>query len=169
MRISSVELIEINLPLVHFFETSFGRTYERRIILVRVTDADGAEGWGEITCGERPGYSSEWTGSAWVTVEKILAPMVLGREFERAANVFALMSRVRGHRMAKAGIEMAVWDLEAKRLGIPLWRQQKTGGDRNEQVWIRDPDENRIEVMEMVPHSKQNEAIARFKQETTVA
>jgi lactoylglutathione lyase len=58
---------------------------------------------------------------------------------------------------------------EMERLGIPLWRQRKTGGDRNEQVWIRDPDENRIEVMEMVSHSKQNEAIARFKQETTAA
>ena len=53
--IQSVELIEINMPLVHFFETSFGRTYERRIILVRVEDADGGEGWGEVTCGESPG------------------------------------------------------------------------------------------------------------------
>ena len=58
LKISSVELIEINLPLVHFFETSFGRTYERRIILVRVEDADGAEGWGEVTCGEKIGRAS---------------------------------------------------------------------------------------------------------------
>ena len=52
LTIRSIELTEINLPLVHFFETSFGRTYERRIILIRVEDSDGAEGWGEITCGE---------------------------------------------------------------------------------------------------------------------
>ena len=86
--ISTIELIEINLPLVHFFETSFGRTYERRIILVRVADTDGAEGWGEVTCGEIPSYSSEWTDSAWVTIEKILAPMAVGREFEAAADVW---------------------------------------------------------------------------------
>ena len=122
LNIRSIELIEINLPLVHFFETSFGRTYERRIILVRVEDADGAEGWGEITCGETPGYSDEWTDSAWVTSEKILAPMVVGKDVENASAIFDLMKRARGHRMAKSGIETACWDLEAKKLGVPLWR-----------------------------------------------
>ena len=122
LKISSIELTEINLPLVHFFETSFGRTYERRIILVRVEDPDGAIGWGEITCGESPGYSDEWTDSAWVTVEKILAPMVVGQEVEKAADVWNLMKWARGHRMSKAGIETACWDLEAKKLGVPLWK-----------------------------------------------
>ena len=122
LNIRSVELIEINLPLVYFFETSFGRTYERRIILVRVEDVDGSEGWGEITCGESPGYSDEWTDSAWVTAEKILAPMVVGKEVEKAADVWNLMIWARGHRMAKSGIETACWDLEAKKLGVPLWR-----------------------------------------------
>lgn len=122
LNITSIELIEINLPLVHFFETSFGRTYERRIILVRVSDADGAEGWGEITCGEGPGYSDEWTDSAWVTAEHILAPMVVGKEVESAAEIWRLMKWVRGHRMAKSGIETACWDLEAKKLEVPLWR-----------------------------------------------
>jgi len=122
LTIKSVELTEINLPLVHFFETSFGRTYERRIILVRVEDADGAEGWGEITCGEVPGYSDEWTDSAWVTAEKILAPMVVGKEVADASQIFDLMRRARGHRMSKAGIETACWDLEAKKLGVPLWK-----------------------------------------------
>ncbi len=122
MQIRTIELTEITLPLVHFFETSFGRTYERRIILVRVEDIDGATGWGEITCGESPGYSDEWTDSAWVTAEKILAPMVVGREFESAANVWDAMKWARGHRMAKAGIETACWDLEAKKLGVPLWK-----------------------------------------------
>ncbi len=122
LAIRSIELIEINLPLVHFFETSFGRTYERRIILVRVEDGDGAEGWGEITCGETPGYSDEWTDSAWVTAEKILAPMIVGKQVASAADVWPLMSWVRGHRMAKSGIETACWDLEAKKLGVPLWR-----------------------------------------------
>ncbi len=122
MQIKSIELTEINLPLVHFFETSFGRTYERRIILVRVEDTDGAEGWGEVTCGEVPGYSDEWTDSAWVTAERILAPMVVGREVGSAADIWGLMKWARGHRMAKSGIETACWDLEAKKLGVPLWR-----------------------------------------------
>jgi len=128
--IRSIEITEINLPLVHFFETSFGRTYERRIILARVVDADEAEGWGEVTCGETPSYSSEWTDSAWVTIEKILAPMVVGREFAAAANVWDSFAKVRGHRMAKAAIETACWDLEAKKLGVPLWRH--LGGTRTE-------------------------------------
>jgi O-succinylbenzoate synthase len=122
MKIKSIELTEINLPLVHFFETSFGRTYERRIILVRVEDADGATGWGEITCGEVPGYSDEWTDSAWATAEKILAPMVVGRDVGDASQIFDLMKKARGHRMSKSGIETACWDLEAKKLGVPLWR-----------------------------------------------
>jgi len=129
-KLRSIELIEINLPLVHFFETSFGRTYERRIILVRIEDADGGEGWGEITCGETPSYSDEWTDSAWVTAEKILAPMVVSKEFNAAADVWEAMKKVRGHRMSKAGIETACWDLEAKKLDVPLWRH--LGGVRNE-------------------------------------
>lgn len=128
--IRSIELIEINIPLVHFFETSFGRTSERRIILIRVEDSDGAEGWGEVACGETPSYSDEWTDSAWVTLEKILAPMVVGKTFEKAADVWDVFTKVRGHRMSKAAIETACWDLEAKKLGVPLWRH--IGGTQNE-------------------------------------
>ncbi len=130
MIIESIELREIRLPLVHFFETSFGRTTERRIVLARVTDSDGAEGWGECTCGEGPFYSDEWTETAWTTLHDFLAPMVLGKKLETAAHAFAVMRPVRGHRMAKATIENACWDLEAKKLGVPLWRH--LGGTRNE-------------------------------------
>ena len=122
MQIKTIELIEIPLPLVHFFETSFGRTYERRIVLARVVDADGAEGWGECTCGEGPFYSDEWTDSAWETLKTWLAPMVLGREVKGASDIYSLMRAVRGHRMAKATIETACWDLEAKKAGVPLWK-----------------------------------------------
>lgn len=122
MKIKSIELIEINLPLVHFFETSFGRTYERRIILTRVEDTAGNEGWGECTAGEEPGYSEEWTESCWWVMKDILAPMVIGKEVESAADIWGLMKQVRGNRMAKAAIETACWDLEAKKLNVPLWR-----------------------------------------------
>ena len=122
MIITSVELREIRLPLVHFFETSFGRTTERRILLVRVTDKDGAEGWGECTAGEGPFYSDEWTETAWETIRHFLAPMVVGKTLARAAEAGELMAAVRGHRMAKAAIETACWDLEARKAEVPLWK-----------------------------------------------
>lgn len=122
MLISRIELREINLPLIHFFETSFGRTTTRRIILVRVAESDGAEGWGECTAGEGPFYSEEWAETAWPTLKEFLASMVVGKQIDKAASVFDLMKRVRGHRMAKAAIETACWDLEARRAGQPLWR-----------------------------------------------
>lgn len=130
MIISAVELREIRLPLIHFFETSFGRTTERRIVLVRIVDQDGAEGWGECTAGEGPFYSDEWTDGAWSTLKEFLAPMVIGRELERAADAWSVMKPVRGHRMAKATIETACWDLEARRAGKPLW--QHLGGVQSE-------------------------------------
>ena len=130
MIISSVELREIRLPLIHFFETSFGRTTERHIVLVRVRDKDGGEGWGECTAGEGPFYSDEWTEGAWATLREFLAPMVVGQELNGAGNAWSLMKPVRGHRMAKATIETACWDLEAKRAGKPLW--QYLGGVQKE-------------------------------------
>jgi len=130
MQIESVELIEINLPLVNFFETSFGRTYERRIILTCVRDSEGAEGWGECSAGETPSYCEEWTESAWAVLEQVLAPNVIGKEFEKAENVWDSMKRIRGNRMAKAAIETACWDLEAKKLNVPLWKH--LGGENRE-------------------------------------
>lgn len=130
MNIVKIETREIRLRLVNFFETSFGRTIERRIMLVRVFDRDGAEGWGECTTGEGPFYNEEWIDGAWEVTRAFLAPMVLGREVGRASDIWSHMSRVRGNRMAKAAIETACWDLEAKRAGVPLWRH--LGGVRDE-------------------------------------
>jgi O-succinylbenzoate synthase len=130
LLIQSIELREIRLPLIHFFETSFGRTTGRRIVLARITGANGVEGWGECTAGEGPFYSDEWTDTAWTTLREFLAPMVIGKEVESAAQVFPLMKPVRGHRMAKATIETACWDLEAKSAGVPLWKH--LGGNRPE-------------------------------------
>jgi O-succinylbenzoate synthase len=149
--IASVELREIRLPLVHFFETSFGRTTERRIVLVRVVDTEGAEGWGECTAGEGPFYCEEWTESAWNTLQTYLAPMVLGCEVERAAEVFSLMKAVRGNRMAKAALETACWDLEAKRASLPLWKH--LGGVQREiacgvSIGIQDSSEELLEKIE---------------------
>ena len=130
MRIATIELREIRLPLVHFFETSFGRTTERRILLVRVTDGEGAEGWGECTAGEGPFYCEEWVDGAWAVIKSYFAPMVAGREVAEPGEVFPLMKAVRGNRMAKAAVETACWDLAARRAILPLW--QMLGGTRRE-------------------------------------
>ncbi|HYP52232.1 MAG TPA: o-succinylbenzoate synthase [Pyrinomonadaceae bacterium] len=151
MRITHIELREIRLSLVHFFETSFGRTTERRIALVRAVDEDGAEGWGECTAGEGPFYSEEWVESAWVVIRDYLAPMTLGREVAGAAEVSDLMRSVRGNRMAKAAIETAAWDLEARKLGVPRWKH--LGGVRAEvacvvSIGIQDSVESLLEKIE---------------------
>ena len=129
MKIESVTLREIHMPLVHFFETSFGRVYGRRILLVSV-DADGVRGWGECVAGEDPFYSSEWTETAWLTIKRYLAPALLKSEVHSGRDCAALFARVRGHRMAKAGLENAVWDAEARQKQQPLWKL--LGGSRRE-------------------------------------
>jgi O-succinylbenzoate synthase len=129
LKVEAITLREIRMPLVHFFETSFGRTYSRRILLVTV-HCDGVDGWAESVAGEDPYYSSEWTESAWPTIRQHLAPAVLGRSLNSARESAPLMAKVRGHRMAKAAVENALWDAEAKQRKQPLWKL--LGGTRHE-------------------------------------
>ena len=129
MKIEAVTLREIHMPLVHFFETSFGRTYSRRILLVTV-HGEGADGWGECVAGEDPFYSSEWIESAWPTLTKYLIPTLLGQRLESGRACPALLKRVTGHRMAKAALENALWDMEAIQKQQPLWKL--LGGTRSE-------------------------------------
>jgi O-succinylbenzoate synthase len=130
IRIDRITLREIRMPLVHFFETSFGRTTERRIVLVEVS-SDGLSGWGEVTCGENPFYNEEWTESAWPLLRDYVAPRVLRHTFECAADVGARSAHIRGHLMTRGGLEVAVWDLEARMFGKPLY-QHIGGGARRE-------------------------------------
>jgi o-succinylbenzoate synthase len=118
------------MPLVHFFETSFGRTTERQMVLVEVA-CGGVSGWGECTAGETPFYNEEWTDSAWLLLRDFVAPRVLNYSFESAADVDARTKHIRGHNMARGGLEVAVWDLEARMLGRPLY-QHIGGGARRE-------------------------------------
>jgi o-succinylbenzoate synthase len=121
MKIESLTLREIQMPLVHFFETSFGRLYHRRILLLTV-QCEGVSGWGECVAGEDPFYSSEWIEPAWSTIKHYLAPAVLGRTVTAAHESAGLVARIRGHRMAKAAIENALWDAEAIQKQQPLWK-----------------------------------------------
>ncbi len=129
MRIEAITLREIRMPLVDFFETSFGRTTERRILLVTV-HCEGVDGWGECTAGEHPFYCEESTDTAWYVLREYLAPAFAGRELESGREAAFRMPAVRGHRMAKAALENAVWDAEAQVKQVPLWKL--VGGTRKE-------------------------------------
>ena len=129
MQIESITIRELHMPLVHFFETSFGRTTERRIMLVEL-QLDGVTAWGECVAGEHPYYSEESIGTAWYAISEELAPALLNREIESGRHVPPLLRRVRGHRMAKAALENAVWDAEAQIKSVPLWKL--LGGTRKE-------------------------------------
>jgi O-succinylbenzoate synthase len=129
MKVEAITLREIQMPLVNFFETSFGRIYSRQILLITI-HSEGVKGWGESVAAEDPFYSSEWIESAWPTITRYLAPAILGRNLETARECPALFARVRGHRMAKAALENALWDIEAKQKQQPLWKL--LGGTRRE-------------------------------------
>ena len=121
MRIERIELRLLRLPLVRFFETSFGRIHERPFLVVTVSGG-GVEGVGECVADANPFYSSETTRTAWHIIAEFVAPLVLGREFAHPSEIFAALHGIRGHNMAKAAVEMAAWDLFARQQGQPLCR-----------------------------------------------
>jgi o-succinylbenzoate synthase len=129
MKIEAITLRELKIPLVHFFETSFGRTYTRRVLLLTL-HSDGLEGWGECVAGEDPYYSEEYIEGAWDVTMRYLGPALLGKTLQAGHEVPALLARVREHRMAKAALENAAWDAEAQEKGIPLWKL--LGGSQRE-------------------------------------
>ena len=113
LRIERLDLRLCRLPLVSFFETSFGRSYDRTFLLATL-HGEGEEGWGEGVAEANPYYSSETTETSWHIITEFLAPRLLGREFEHPREVFDALAPVRGHNMAKATVEMAAWDLYAR-------------------------------------------------------
>jgi o-succinylbenzoate synthase len=119
VRIDRIELRLLRLPLVRFFETSFGRVHERTFVLVTVEDG-GAIGMGECVADGNPYYSSETTTTAWHIISEFIAPLVLGRQFDHPDRVLAALAPIRGHHMAKAAVEMAAWDLAARQRGVSL-------------------------------------------------
>ncbi|HYW74384.1 MAG TPA: o-succinylbenzoate synthase [Pyrinomonadaceae bacterium] len=125
-----IELREIELPLKAPFETSFGRTTQRRIMIVKVTNKDGAAGYGECVASENPFFNHETIDTAWLVTAKHIAPLLARSKINAAAMVNDALAPIRENRMAKAGVEAAIWDLEAKLAGEPLWRH--IGGTRTE-------------------------------------
>ncbi len=121
MRIDAIILRELHMPLVRPFETSFGITRNRRIVLAEV-QSEGLTGWGECTAGERPFFSGESTDSAWQVMVNELGPMLASESPEHGGECPRIFRAVRGNPMAKAALENAIWDLEAQREGLSLSR-----------------------------------------------
>ena len=127
MRIDAIILRELHMPLVRPFETSFGVTRNRRIVLAEI-QSEGLTGWGECTAGERPFFSGESTDTAWQVMVNELGPMLAAESPEHGGECPRIFRAVRGNPMAKAALENAIWDLEAQREGISL--SQLIGGVR---------------------------------------
>ena len=120
IKIERLEIREINLPLVHFFETSFGRTERRRILLTKIF-CDGAVGYGECTTGEAPLFSHETIDTAWIIIKEVLAPIAIRQDWTSPSEVSQWFKQIRGNQMARAAVENACWDMTARVKNIPLY------------------------------------------------
>src|ERR1700756_1420925 len=120
MRIDSIVLREIRMPLVEPFVTSFGKTTDRRVLLAEI-HAEGLVGWGECVAGEHPYFSAESIDTAWVVLVQELAPMLAAAPVEHGGDCPKIFKKVRGNPMAKAALENAIWDLEAQMEDAPLF------------------------------------------------
>jgi O-succinylbenzoate synthase len=129
MKIDRIVLREIRMTLLHPFETSFGVTHERRVLLVEVV-SDGVSGWGEATVKGRPLYNEEFVDASWALLRDVLGPKLLEKPVTLASELAERFGFIRGHRMTRASLETAVWDLEARQRNEPLW--QHIGGTRDE-------------------------------------
>jgi o-succinylbenzoate synthase len=129
MRIESITLRKLRLRLKSPFETSFGVTHDRIVTLVEML-ADGVTGWAEVTTMDGPFFNAETPGTAWLVIRDFLVPQLLGKQVDSASDIPAIFSLIRGHEMARAGLENAAWDIEAQQKKLPL--AKLVGGTRNE-------------------------------------
>ena len=127
MKIDAIILRELHMPLVRPFETSFGVTKNRRVLLVEI-QSEGLTGWGECTVSERPHFSGESTQSAWHVITQELGPLLAAEQPDHGGDCPRIFRQVRDNRMAKATLENAIWDIESQREGISL--SQLLGGVR---------------------------------------
>src|SRR5262244_508018 len=119
--IKQIEMRELRMRLLQPFETSFGATQDRHIVLIKVSSGSHT-GYGEVTAAEGPFYSYETWETAWHVLRDYIIPSILGKEVAHSGDAASLFHGIRGHNMAKAGLETAIWDLEAKLTRVPLWR-----------------------------------------------
>ena len=149
MKIETITLHHISMPLIAPFETSFGRETDRECIIIEI-HSEGLVGWGECVASYNPGYSYETTGTAMPTLKDFIIPLILGKDIKDALDFQSRMESIRGHHLAKAGVEMGLWDLIGKREGKSL--KQLFGGVRDKvemgvSVGIQDSPEKLVETV----------------------
>jgi O-succinylbenzoate synthase len=127
IKIETITLHHLRMPLVDHFETSFGRIHTRDCILLEIF-SEGLVGYGECVADFDPGYAYETVGTAWHILSNFLIPMLIGQQISDANELQTRMNHVKGHQMAKASLEMAIWDLRAKQEGCSL--RELLGGAR---------------------------------------
>jgi len=127
MKISKISIYPLRMPLVSHFETSFGRIHARECVLVKL-EAEGLVGWGECAADRDPGYSYETTGTTMHILKDFVLPQLIGQDVSDAIDFQKRVSSIRGHHLAKAGVEMALWDLIGKHEGKSL--KEMLGGLR---------------------------------------
>jgi O-succinylbenzoate synthase len=120
MELAAIQAREISMQLIAPFETSFGIIHDRRILLLELHAKDGSSGWGEVTAGEGPFYNPETTDTAWIMLRNFLVPSLLGKTIDSPEAALRAMEPVRGHEMAKAALETALWDLFATQQSVSL-------------------------------------------------
>jgi O-succinylbenzoate synthase len=127
MKIERVALYHVRMRLQSAFETSFGRIETRDCILIEIS-SEGVTGWGECVADRDPGYSEETSGTAWHILSDFLFPLVLGKEITHPAEFHQFAAGVRGNPLAKAGLEMALWDVYGQQENQSL--KTLLGGER---------------------------------------
>ncbi len=114
MKLEKITLTHLRMPLVSHFETSFGRIFDRDSILITIW-SEGLVGYGECAADRDPGYGYETSGTAWHILKDFILPAIQGQDVKDAAGFYELVANIKGHQMAKAGVEMAIWDLIGKK------------------------------------------------------
>ncbi|HSM72585.1 MAG TPA: o-succinylbenzoate synthase [Anaerolineales bacterium] len=128
MKIETITLHHLSMPLTAPFETSFGRETDRQCIFI-ILQSEGLTGYGECVASGEPGYNYETVGTTWHILKDFIAPLILGQDIADALDFQRRIEHIRGHHLAKAGVEMVIWDLLGKRDGKSL--RQLFGGGRD--------------------------------------
>jgi len=127
VKIKEIHLYHVVLPMKEAFTTSFGSMHVRHTLIVKVVNEEGLEGWGEAVADYGPWYSYETVQTEWHIIRDFISPLILNKEID-INEYIKLVRPIRGHNMAKAGIEFALWDLLGKSVGKPIY--ELIGGTR---------------------------------------
>lgn len=127
MKLKEITLRHLQMKMKFPFTTSFGTVQDKEFILIEVKDEEGTSGWGESVAFVSPSYNEETLKTNWHMMEDFLIPLLKGQTISHPDDISAIFEPIRKNNMAKSAIEGAVWDLYAKRKGMPLY--EALGGE----------------------------------------